>query len=138
MPNSADAGAQLAALDQRVTGIEQGLQSVADAVGSLGAKIDSKSATNWGPIWSALGVMTAMLGLLGAVVYAPIKESTNRLERDVATLELKLRDQETSLRSEIVPRREHEQFWRQYEKSLDRIVTRIDRLEYGPKKGMAE
>lgn len=121
--------AQLAALDQRVTGIENGLQSVAQAVTSLGVKIDARSQTNWGPIWAALGVMTTMLGLLGAVVYAPIKESQLRMERDVSALEGRFRDSEHAMKNEIVPRREHEQFWRQYEKTLDRLVQRQDRLE---------
>lgn len=130
--NNADSGAQLAALDQRVTGIEQGLQSVADAVSSLGSKIDARSQTNWGPIWSALGTMTAVLGLIGATVYAPIKETQLRMERDIVTLDQHQREGDNALKAELVPRREHELFWKTYERSLERIVTRIDRLEYGP------
>lgn len=120
---------EVATLNQRVTNMEDGLRSIADAVAGLSSKFDARSATNWGPIWSALGVMTALLGLIGAVVYAPIKEGQSRTEQDLARLERRVEAGDNGLRQDIVPRREHELFWKQYERSLDRVVQRLDRIE---------
>lgn len=126
---------EVATLNQRVTNMEDGLRSIAEAVGKLGAKFDARSTTNWGPIWTAIGVMTAVLGLVGTVLYSPIKEAQIRMERDVASLERRLEAGDASIRAELVPRREHELFWKQYERSLERIVQRLDRIDGhgGPK-----
>lgn len=122
--------AEVAALNERVTNIEGGLRSVADAVTALGAKLDTRSQTNWQPIWSALAVMTAILGLAGAVVYAPIKESQYRTERDLIILDQRIRDGDSALKADIVPRRELEALWKENEKALDRMYSRLERIEH--------
>lgn len=129
MPNQPTFAAEVAALNERVTNIEGGLRSVADAVTALGTKLDSRSQTNWQPIWSALGVMTAILGLAGAVVYSPIKASQDRAERDIYTLDTRMREGDTLLRNDIVPRRELDVLLSQHTRSLDRIYQRLDRIE---------
>jgi hypothetical protein len=131
MPHLPTFAAEVAALNERVTNIEGGLRTIAEAVTALGAKMDSGSRTNWQPIWAALGVMTSILGLMGAVVYMPIKEAQMRVERDIVAVEQRTREGDAALRADIVPRREQELFLKQYDRSIERLVTRIDRLEYG-------
>ena len=66
------------------------MQTVVEAITTLGQKIDLKTQTSWGPIWAAMGVCVAMLGLLGTVVYAPIKDSQSRVEESLAALNAKI------------------------------------------------
>lgn len=74
--------------------------------------------TPWGVILTGLGVGFSIMCGIGALAYSPIKESTARLELQVDRMSEK-----------IVPRVEHERLWRQNERTIDRLITRLDRLD---------
>lgn len=73
----------IAALEQRVTGLEVGVRDIATAVTNLSNKIDSTARPQWGVIWSALGVGVAILIAIGSLAYAPVGTSITEIKRDI-------------------------------------------------------
>lgn len=127
--------AHVAGIEARVTGLEGGLKNVLDAVNSLATKVDSRSATPWGVI-ASFGILgVAVLGGFGKLAYDPIKDTQVRQEILLEKVSERREAGDKDLRAMIVPRSEHELFWKGYDRSLERIVKRLDRLEYGDKKG---
>lgn len=134
--------AAIASLGTRVTNIETVMGSLGRKLDDVLALISARSQMNWTPILTAAGVITSILGLVGTVIYMPIKEAQTRAEMGLERLQsrselafdkvvarMELNDQQ--IKSQMVPRTEHELFWKQYEKTMDRVITRLDRLEYG-------
>lgn len=108
---------QLAALDQRVTGLEQGIKDVVTAVSILSNEIRQGSKTQWPVIWSAMGVGLTMLGLVGVLVYRPV---------DTAVTDVKSRLIEMD--KEQVPRVEHERIWA-YQERISNLNKEIAGLK---------
>ncbi|GLK81433.1 hypothetical protein [Methylopila turkensis] len=90
--------AKLAALEQRVYGLERGVHDlnqlftgrigeVSAQLTSLSAKFDDRSRTPWGTIVSGMGVVFALLVAGCELARAPIVDAIARLERDVARTE---------------------------------------------------
>lgn len=52
----------------------------------LTTKIDQRSTTQWGPIFSGVAVIVTVLGLAGTMAYVPISRDTTRLDNAVAAI----------------------------------------------------
>lgn len=90
--------AKLAALEQRVYGLERGVQDlnqlftgrigeVSAQLSGLAAKLDERSRTPWATIVSAMGVVLAIVVAGGHLAKSPIVDAIVRIERDLARLE---------------------------------------------------
>lgn len=88
--------AEIAALQQRMAGVENDIHDIKQSIASgrtetlnalhasrtetsaaltmIHTKLDQRATTQWGPIWAGLSVGVAVLGILGASLYAPIRE----------------------------------------------------------------
>lgn len=98
------------------------------------------------PQWQALGVALTFAAMLGGLAYMPIREATNDLKASVALLaektitrqELEWRsaraaeDRERmneairTIRDDLVPRREHERVWANYDQRFADQQRQID------------
>jgi len=87
--------AKLAALEQRVYGLERGVQDlnqlftgrigdVSAQLSALAAKLDERSRTPWATIVSAMGVVLAIVIAGGQLAKTPVDDAIRRLERDAA------------------------------------------------------
>lgn len=85
--------AKLAALEQRVYGLERGVHDlnqlftgrigeVSAQLAGLTSKLDERSRTPWATIVSAMGVVLAIVIAGGQLAKAPVDEALGRLERD--------------------------------------------------------
>lgn len=90
--------AKFAALEQRVYGLERGVQDlgtqfsgrisdVSSQIAGLSAKLDERSRTPWATIVSAMGVVLAVVVAGGQLAKMPIDDAITRLERDTAALD---------------------------------------------------
>jgi hypothetical protein len=90
--------AKLAALEQRVYGLERGVQDlnqlftgrigdVSAQLAGLASKLDERSRTPWATIVSAMGVVLAIVIAGGQLAKAPIEDAVRRVERDQIGLE---------------------------------------------------
>lgn len=89
--------AKLAALEQRVYGLERGVHDlnqlftgrigeVSAQLAGLATKLDERSRTPWATIVSAMGVVLAIVVAGGQLAKAPVDDALQRLERDYARL----------------------------------------------------
>lgn len=89
--------AKLAALEQRVYGLERGVHDlnqlftgrigeVSAQLAGLTSKLDERSRTPWATIVSAMGVVLAIVVAGGQLAKAPVDDALRRLERDYARL----------------------------------------------------
>lgn len=87
--------AKLAALEQRVYGLERGVHDlnqlftgrigeVSAQLAGLSTKLDERSRTPWATIVSAMGVVLAIVIAGGQLAKAPVDDALARLERDYA------------------------------------------------------
>lgn len=85
--------AKLAALEQRVYGLERGVHDlnqlftgrigeVSAQLAGLTTKLDERSRTPWATIVSAMGVVLAIVIAGGQLAKAPVDDALGRLERD--------------------------------------------------------
>ncbi|RXF75440.1 hypothetical protein [Hansschlegelia zhihuaiae] len=85
--------AKLAALEQRVYGLERGVHDlnqlftgrigeVSAQLAGLSTKLDERSRTPWATIVSAMGVVLAIVTAGGQLAKAPVDDALARLERD--------------------------------------------------------
>lgn len=90
--------AKLAALEQRVYGLERGVHDlnqlftgrigeVSAQLSSLAAKLDERSRTPWATLVSAMGVVLAIVIAGGELARTPLVDGIVRLEREQAALE---------------------------------------------------
>lgn len=133
--------AHYAALQQRVTGVENSLLQIATSVQNLSNKLDARSTTPWAVI-ATMGLLgVAVLGGFGKLAYDPIKDTQaqqtvvlDRLARKIDDDAKEIRENtvrtERDLREQIVPRREHERAWGLNDRVLEQLVKRLDRLEF--------
>jgi hypothetical protein len=75
-----------AALEQRVYGVEQTLQGISSQITGLATKWDERGRTQWPTIFSAMGVLLAVLVTIGGMAWLPIKQAQERSDRDIAML----------------------------------------------------
>lgn len=89
--------ARLAALEQRVYGLERGVQDlnqlftgrigeVSAQLSGLASKLDDRSRTPWATIVSAMGVVLAIVVAGGQLAKTPVDDAIQRLERDTSAL----------------------------------------------------
>lgn len=89
--------AKLAALEQRVYGLERGVHDlnqlftgrigeVSAQLAGLSTKLDERSRTPWATIVSAMGVVLAIVIAGGQLAKAPVDDALARLERDTDRL----------------------------------------------------
>lgn len=133
--------AEVATLGNRVGHLEKGMSDIAGKLDSLVGLISTRGQTNWQHILSAGSLLTAVLGLVGTVVYMPIKDSQVRAELSIIALGTKtesafdkllgrMETRDERISGQIVPRQEHELFWKNYERTMERVVKRLDRIEF--------
>jgi hypothetical protein len=90
--------AKLAALEQRVYGLERGVHDlnqlftgrigeVSAQLAGLSTKLDERSRTPWATIVSAMGVVLAIVVAGGQLAKTPVVDAIARLERDYARLD---------------------------------------------------
>ncbi|GGE54305.1 hypothetical protein GCM10007276_34230 [Agaricicola taiwanensis] len=83
---NASADPRYAALEQRVYGVEQTLQGISAQITGLASKWDERGRTQWPTIFSAMGVLLAILVTIGGMAWLPIKQAQERSDRDIAGL----------------------------------------------------
>lgn len=129
MPETSTDNAVIAALDQRVTGLEQGIKDVVTAVSILSNEIRSSTKTQWPVIWSAVGVGISVLTVIGGLLIWPMREAQMDLRQAIREVD---KDQ--------VPRVEHERIWgfqqrisdlnaKLNESRVDMILKRLDKID---------
>lgn len=163
--------AQYARLSERVenqgkdivdlrSNMNTGFQTVNSSIAALSNELRGNSKTQWPVIWSAIGVSFTVLGGIGWMAYAPIREAQAQLKveiRDVASdasgamtslanqivtqKELEWRTARASedrqrtetaikdLRSDQVPRQEHERVWIGYDNQLANLQRQVDEFK---------
>lgn len=112
-------------LDQRVTGLEHGFKDlntalthlstrIDDKFGNLGTLISERSRTNW-PIFISMGSLLFMIiSALGFLTLQPLKD------RQFDFVEII-----KELRLNQVPRSEHVERWRSFDKDIENVRNRI-------------
>jgi hypothetical protein len=126
-----------------------GFQSVHASLNALSNEFRNNSKTQWPVIWSAAGVCTAALVAAGTFVYGTIGGRQDRVEASLVTVvermvtqkEMEWRtargqeDRQRSevaikeLRSEQVPRGEHERVWSSYDQRFIDQQRQIDEVK---------
>lgn len=137
---------EVANLGSRVDRMETMMGSLGNKLDDVLALISAKGETNWQHILGAGTLCIAVLGFIGGIAYWPIAAGQNRMELSIAAQATRTdalvdklvaamdkRDERISL--QIVPRSEHELFWKNYDRTIQRVVERLDRIEYGKVKG---
>ncbi|GLK67917.1 hypothetical protein [Hansschlegelia plantiphila] len=141
--------AKLAALEQRVYGLERGVQDlnqlftgrigeVSAQLSGLTTKLDDRSRTPWATIVSAMGVVLAIVIAGGQLVKTPVDDAIRRLERDVTRLDGSIKGVEREAREAQLAapgRGELEARWILEERSIDALQRRLDRYERAPAPG---
>lgn len=134
--------AKLAALEQRVYGLERGVHDlnqlftgrigdVSAQLSGLATKLDERSRTPWGTIVSAMGVVLAIVIAGGQLAKAPIDDALRRLERDQIRLDeaAKTADDKTHAALSVLPSRaELEERRRAADKDAEGLQRQIDAL----------
>lgn len=126
-----DPDTQFAALQERVHGLGQQFlhfeqsttrpfQQVETALATLSAELRAGGKTQWQTIVTAIGVLVAILGSLGALAYLPIKTGMDQLAGETRIL-----------REAIVPRTEQEVWRRSQERAAADLQRQLDELK-GP------
>lgn len=129
---------RLSALETRVEGIAGSLNSVVSAVNSLGEKIDKRSATPWGVIWSALATIAGVITMVGGLAYYPLKDGQTDLKGSLLLIQEKADKRIEGLAANQVTRAEHEVHWRSQDRDYDFMRDRIGRVEARAVKGLDE
>lgn len=139
--------AEVATLGTRVGQLEKGMNDIAGKLDGLVGLISSRGQTNWGHIISAGSLMCAILGLVGGALYLPILTGQAKNEIAVASLATKtegtfekvlgrMEAREERTHNMLVPRQEIELWREQTRWQMERIVKRLDRIEFkGEKPG---
>ncbi|WP_131114311.1 hypothetical protein [Lichenihabitans psoromatis] len=126
-PHSAEG--QITELRTRVLGVENGMLRIESMVAGLGAKFDAKSQTPWAVIWSAAGVVFAMLLGVGSLAYAPISKDQERVSSHLERLaETAVTDRDLDKRLDISGAR-RDDWQRGAEKAVEANRQHIDKLE---------
>jgi predicted Abi (CAAX) family protease len=148
--------ASSAALEERVSGLERLVASVANSVDRLAIEVRDRQKFPWGAATFALGVIALLAAVVtfGFMAYiGAIAGSQDRLQaqlsswidNSVSRSELEERRESTSSRMErietdidqidsgIVPRGEHEEHWRSQAEQVANLQRQIDviRSEFG-------
>lgn len=136
--------AEVATLGTRVGQLEKGMGVIGDKLDALVGLISARGQTNWTHIFAAGSLLTAVLSLVGAVVYMPIQTGQVRNEQAIMALATKteatfdkviarMEAKDERITNMMVPRQEHELFWKNYERTMERVVKRLDRIEFKSK-----
>lgn len=129
-----------AALEQRVTGLERGVQDILGTLRGLSGQLIAGQKPQWGVIWSALGVMCTGLTLIGGLAYMPVIQNIARLDiahektvdkitAAIERLDDRIRSGDERIRAELVPRTEHQRIWDQTVRNFERLDNRISTIE---------
>lgn len=136
-------GRRLTNLENTVT---SGFRQVEVSIAGLGNEFRSNTKTPWAVIWSAVGVSFGVLAAVGALAYRPVLSNQDRLESALVRLadtsvsqkELEWRTARgmedrarmekavADLRSDLVPRAEHERLWDDFTRQLSDKQRQID------------
>lgn len=71
----------IGALEQRVVGVEQAVQSISTQFSALSAKLDERGRTQWPTLITAGGLVMAIMGGVGALAYRPVDAAILRNEQ---------------------------------------------------------
>lgn len=147
--NDVDIDVRFAGLQQRVTGLENAVQGVATQISNLATTINERSRTPWGILLTGAGVVITVLVVIGGLASRPYQEGIDRIEMAVRDLGQKAvtrdeidwrtarskEDRErvekmlSELRTDMVPRGEHDQKWRAYDTEIAAIQRQVDDLK---------
>ncbi len=153
----ADIHAQKAEFSQQITGVKadfsQQLTGVAtslrEAITSLSAKMDERSRPQWQLYVTFAGFLLTFTTVVGTLAYWPIRDDTNELKTAVARFEeravtrAELADRRAVLEDRIkrieadlnvaersiVPRPEHEEKWRSFDREGAALQRQIDDMK---------
>lgn len=99
----------IGALDQRVFGLEQALQSISQQIGALNTKLDERGRTQWPTLITAGAFLLAITGGLGTLALRPIEVTQARYERRLDAIDeryvLDLQRDNDRLRAELLLKR---------------------------------
>lgn len=76
----------IGALEQRVYGVEQGLQNILSQIGGLSTKLDERGRPQYSLLISIGGLLLGVIGSLSYTVITPITTDIGRLERGIDRL----------------------------------------------------
>ena len=131
------------------TEMRRGFSELTASLNKLSTDLQSSSKTPWPVIVSAIGVSFAIVAGLGAQALGPIREAQIRNDASIAQLagstvprteldsrasrsaEDRGRTEQTLARAEgeLVPRKEHERVWQNYDQRLSDHQRQIDELK---------
>jgi hypothetical protein len=118
MASEHSAGANFAALEQRVTGLEGGVAKIQTSLDNLASNLAVNAKTPWGVILTGIGVMAGVMTTIGGLAYLPVREGIGEVKSAIRELD-----------RQQVPRVEHEKVWEFQRRLGDSSVRRIERLE---------
>lgn len=145
----AQLGERVTNLGRRQTDLEAemrtGFRQIEQSLTNLSANLAERNK----PQWQALGVALTFAAILGGLAYMPIREATTDVKTDISALEastvsrqeMDWRSQRgaedrtraesaiAELRSEQVPRKEHDRVWTSYDLQLADKQRQIDELK---------
>lgn len=91
------------------------------ALSAIQREITSGSKTPWPVIWSAMGVCVGILGLIGALVYTPIRDDATELKAAIIDIRKAVDAQFSAVTANVVARQEID--WRASRAAEDRART---------------
>ncbi|MCC0000987.1 MAG: hypothetical protein H6870_18765 [Methylobacteriaceae bacterium] len=92
--------------------------SLTNAISNLQSTINQNTKPQWVVLIALGSLIVTVLGLIGTLAYRPVDQAITRVEKQVEMID-----------REQVPRVEHVERWRQYERYQDQIYKRLDRLD---------
>ncbi len=127
-----DPMAQYARLSERVenqgkdivdlrSNMNTGFQTVNASIATLSNELRGNSKTQWPVIWSAIGVCFTVLGGIGWMAYAPVREAQAQLKVEIRDVSADASSAISTLANQIVTQKELE--WRTARAAEDRQRT---------------
>lgn len=108
------------ALKQRMSSVEGRQDEILDALKDIRLEMRGNSKTQWPVLIAGLTFMTIILGFVGTSWKAPIETTVNRLDMDIRQIQ-------STLTNQLVPRAEHVDKARQTDEMLSAMRERVTR-----------
>lgn len=120
----ADPDFTLGALEERVTGLERGVEHISASLDSLGRDMRERSKFPWPAVWGGVSVLLVIVGMFGGIVIWGFNSYLTSLQANMTGLQSQI----ITLDASIVPRGEHAERWRALEAADANAQRQIDQI----------